>query len=147
MLPIAVNYASVNIMSFRAQLQRSAYEIVQKAIKAGKLVDLVENEIACVDCGERARTYDHRDYARPLDVEPVCHKCNAGRGEALPPWEPLAERKKPKPHTPRAPKHGLRSTYTNHGCRCEPCSKANRDYSRPYMARKRRKKHGRQAQA
>lgn len=33
----------------------------------------------------------------------------------------------------RVPKHGLRSTYTNHGCRCEPCSKANRDYQRPYM--------------
>jgi hypothetical protein len=29
--------------------------------------------------------------------------------------------------------HGRRSTYTNHGCRCEACAKANRDYQRPYM--------------
>lgn len=30
-------------------------------------------------------------------------------------------------------KHGRRGTYTNRGCRCEACSKANRDYQRPYM--------------
>jgi hypothetical protein len=36
----------------------------------------------CVDCGKRAQAYDHRNYARPLDVAPVCDKCNQRRGPA-----------------------------------------------------------------
>lgn len=36
----------------------------------------------CVDCGASAAHYDHRDYGRPLDVEPVCHSCNMRRGAA-----------------------------------------------------------------
>jgi hypothetical protein len=31
------------------------------------------------------------------------------------------------------PPHGHRSTYVNHGCRCEPCRQAQRDY---YAARR-----------
>lgn len=27
---------------------------------------------ACVDCGKPAQCYGHRDYSKPLDVEPVC---------------------------------------------------------------------------
>lgn len=38
----------------------------------------------CVDCGGRAKHYDHRDYNKPLDVEPVCHGCNLRRGPAIP---------------------------------------------------------------
>ena len=34
----------------------------------------------CTDCGGPAREYDHRDYAKPLEVEPVCHRCNIRRG-------------------------------------------------------------------
>jgi hypothetical protein len=37
---------------------------------------------ACVDCGGPARDYDHRDYSKPLAVEPVCHPCNLRRGPA-----------------------------------------------------------------
>lgn len=41
-------------------------------------------DFACVDCGRPAEQYDHRDYARPLDVEPVCRSCNVMRGSAQP---------------------------------------------------------------
>lgn len=37
---------------------------------------------ACVDCGGVARDYDHRDYSRPLEVEPVCRSCNKLRPAA-----------------------------------------------------------------
>lgn len=30
--------------------------------------------------------------------------------------------------------HGKQSTYTNHGCRCEPCTQANRDAQTHYRA-------------
>lgn len=36
----------------------------------------------CVDCGKRAHDYDHRDYSKPLEVEPVCRSCNLKRGPA-----------------------------------------------------------------
>ncbi len=38
----------------------------------------------CIDCGEQATEYDHRDYRRYMDVEPICGKCNAGREQAFP---------------------------------------------------------------
>jgi len=38
-------------------------------------------DVLCVDCGKRAKVYDHRDYNKPLDVEPVCIKCNSMRGK------------------------------------------------------------------
>ena len=38
----------------------------------------------CVDCGAQAQQYDHRDYRRPLEVEPVCRSCNKLRGPAIP---------------------------------------------------------------
>lgn len=41
-------------------------------------------EFDCTDCGNPAEVYDHRDYGRPLDVEPVCHACNHQRGAADP---------------------------------------------------------------
>jgi len=36
----------------------------------------------CVDCGQAAHSWEHRDYSRPLDVEPVCRSCNHKRGPA-----------------------------------------------------------------
>lgn len=39
--------------------------------------------LACVDCGRLASEYDHRDYSKPLHVEPVCGACNAKRGLAV----------------------------------------------------------------
>lgn len=37
----------------------------------------------CMDCGEDAVVYDHRDYLQPLDVQPVCQRCNYLRGVAV----------------------------------------------------------------
>ena len=60
-----------------------ASNIVIAAIKAGRLPPITDKTI-CVDCGKRANAYDHRDYNKPLEVEPVCHRCNNHRGPAIP---------------------------------------------------------------
>ena len=53
--------------------------IVAAAIRRRDLPRL-NGKVKCVDCGNRATDYDHRDYAKPLEVEPVCHRCNMKRG-------------------------------------------------------------------
>ena len=60
----------------------SASLMVRKAIEAGTLPRL-DGSIPCVDCGEPAKVYDHRSYAKPLDVDPVCLSCNCLRGPAV----------------------------------------------------------------
>lgn len=55
---------------------------VQKAIREGAIKRIIE--CRCVDCGDPAERYDHRDYNKPLDVVPVCSSCNLIRGPALP---------------------------------------------------------------
>lgn len=62
--------------------QHRAHSAVQAAIKRGLLPDLKSGEYACTDCGASAYEYDHRDYGRPLDVQPVCRSCNKRRGTA-----------------------------------------------------------------
>ena len=37
-------------------------------------------KLSCVDCRQPASVYDHRDYLKPLDVEPVCQSCNSKLG-------------------------------------------------------------------
>jgi hypothetical protein len=59
-----------------------AHSMVRSAIKQGILPNL-DGSIACVDCGVPAQEYDHRDYGRPLDVQPVCRCCNKARGTAI----------------------------------------------------------------
>jgi hypothetical protein len=39
-----------------------------------------------------------------------------------------------RPPMNKAPTHGRRSTYTNHGCRCIPCTTANNEYHRKQEA-------------
>jgi transcriptional regulator with XRE-family HTH domain len=51
---------------------------VAQAVKIGKLPK--PSTLKCVDCGVRASQYDHRDYAKRREVEPVCAKCNTKRG-------------------------------------------------------------------
>ena len=63
--------------------------VVMAAIRKGVLPRLshikkLSHEIMCVDCGAQAQCWDHRDYRKPLDVDPVCHRCNILRGKALP---------------------------------------------------------------
>ena len=59
----------------------AAYAKVSAAIKQGLLPH--PSECACTDCGKPARDYDHRDYRKPLDVDPVCRSCNKRRGPAI----------------------------------------------------------------
>ena len=61
---------------------RYAHNIVGRAIKQGVLKPA--NQHICVDCSKPAFCYDHRDYNKPLDVVPVCRKCNHRRGSATP---------------------------------------------------------------
>ncbi len=58
-----------------------AHDFVAAAVRFGDLPDLKKVEVACVDCGARAVEHDHRDYMKPLQVDPVCKSCNAARGE------------------------------------------------------------------
>ena len=37
----------------------------------------------CVDCGKKATDWEHRNYSRPLIVEPICRSCNLRRGSSL----------------------------------------------------------------
>jgi hypothetical protein len=60
----------------------AAINAVQKAIKKGLLAPV--KTLLCVDCNRNAECYDHRDYNKPLDVVPVCRKCNYRRGSAIP---------------------------------------------------------------
>jgi hypothetical protein len=57
------------------------YTAVAKAIRRRVLAPAHRH--LCVDCGAKAYCYDHRDYRKPLEVEPVCRSCNKRRGPAL----------------------------------------------------------------
>ncbi len=61
-----------------------ARRIVESAIKQGLLPSLSDGKTKCVDCEQPALAHDHRNYNRPLDVEPVCRSCNVKRGAATP---------------------------------------------------------------
>lgn len=66
--------------------RQEAAKQVAKARRTGALKPPAEFD--CVDCGREAECYDHRDYAKPLDVEPVCRSCNVIRGPAKPVPQP-----------------------------------------------------------
>ncbi|MFD1709823.1 hypothetical protein FVQ98_14190 [Ottowia sp. GY511] len=76
----------------------AAYRAVQREIAAGRM--LPARHYKCVDCKKQALDWDHRDYNRPLDVEPVCRSCNKKRGPALPVGEGLFTSKQAKFVTP-----------------------------------------------
>lgn len=59
-----------------------AHRYVTAAIYHGDLPKL-DGSVVCTDCGEPAQEYDHRDYKKPLEVDPVCMACNAARGPGL----------------------------------------------------------------
>ena len=50
------------------------------AVKSGKISPA--HTKMCVDCGYQAQVHDHRDYTKPLEVDPVCKSCNGYRGMA-----------------------------------------------------------------
>lgn len=57
-----------------------AHTAVAKARREGRLSS--PRDHACTDCGAAAIEYDHRDYLKPLAVDPVCRRCNILRGPA-----------------------------------------------------------------
>lgn len=61
----------------------AACQQVKRAVDRGLLPNLKVAKLTCVDCGINPATeYDHREYARPLDVSPVCLSCNLRRPPA-----------------------------------------------------------------
>jgi len=61
--------------------QRRAHRVLKLAVAHLRLPPV--GACYCMDCGKDAQAYDHRDYARPLDVVPVCTVCNFRRGSAV----------------------------------------------------------------
>lgn len=68
--------------SFRDNGKDLASMIVQRARKDGLLPS--PNGMPCTDCGGAALEYEHRDYNKPLEVDPVCRSCNLKRGPGRP---------------------------------------------------------------
>ncbi|MCK5603513.1 hypothetical protein KAR91_16635 [Candidatus Pacearchaeota archaeon] len=66
----------------RDKVKGKAHAAVNKATLNGLLRPL-RGMTECVDCGKPATCYDHRDYDKPLDVDPVCHSCDKRRGIGL----------------------------------------------------------------
>jgi hypothetical protein len=62
------------------RIQSSLRSAVKKAIVSGELAD--PKTLKCADCGAHATVYDHRDWTKPLQVEPVCNRHNLIRGPA-----------------------------------------------------------------
>ena len=57
-----------------------AGQLLHREILAGRIPR--PDTMACTDCGAHATQYDHRDYSKPFDVEPVCGSCNMRREPA-----------------------------------------------------------------
>lgn len=80
----AEEHRKFRLMSYRATQK------VHRAVLQGRLKNLKKEEIVCVDCKvNRAVCYDHRNYSKPLCVDPVCHDCNLRRGPADYVWREI----------------------------------------------------------
>lgn len=62
--------------------QQIAHSAVYLRVKRGLMPRA--SSLKCTDCGAAAHEYDHRDYNKLFDVEPVCRRCNQLRGPAAP---------------------------------------------------------------
>jgi hypothetical protein len=58
-----------------------AHATVSCAVRKGLLPRV--HTLKCVDCGEQAQDYEHRDYNHLLFVQPVCRACNLRRGPGV----------------------------------------------------------------
>lgn len=58
--------------------KRSSRRRTQYLIETNRLKH--PSQFNCFDCGSKATEYDHRDYSKPDQVEPVCKICNVRRG-------------------------------------------------------------------
>lgn len=59
-------------------LMSTSRSAVYIAVRSGKIPKA--STFKCKDCDRQAEVYDHRDYAKPLKVQPVCRSCNSKRG-------------------------------------------------------------------
>lgn len=71
-----------NLRSVPANHNEKARAITLYAVRIGFLPPPTIHK--CTDCGRPAECYDHRDYTKPLEVEPVCIRCNTSRGKGIP---------------------------------------------------------------
>lgn len=71
------------------RMQQRCGAIVQRAIRDGIIPRV--STLSCVDCGKPACDYDHRDYTKPLEIEPTCRKCNLKRGQGKMPDDLLMQ--------------------------------------------------------
>ena len=74
-------YCSLKCANEAVSISARAGSAVKKAIRKGDIAKIT-SDVRCVDCGDAAKVYDHRDYSKPLDVDPVCRSCNIKRGPA-----------------------------------------------------------------
>ena len=61
----------------RRRFRQAVRKKVYLAIKAGKLPHATA--CTCKDCGRQAEIYHHPDYGKPLQVVPLCQKCDRAR--------------------------------------------------------------------
>ena len=66
----------------RSKTAYKAHQVIAREVKAGRLPPAKSR--ICVDCGSPASCYEHRNYLKPLEVEPVCRRCNCRRGPGYP---------------------------------------------------------------
>ena len=64
------------------QRRRKGHQYISYAVRT-KIVPRAKDCI-CIDCGKSAYCYDHRDYSKPTEIEPVCGRCQGLRGPGLP---------------------------------------------------------------
>jgi len=69
-------------MAYRRRESQSA---VAEAVRMGVLPPA--KSLKCSDCGGKAVCYDHRDYRKPLRVDPVCKRCDSIRGPGRPSYQ------------------------------------------------------------
>lgn len=62
------------------EMQLNAALVVQQFIHK-KLISKPGN-YKCVDCGKPAVHWEHRDYSKPMSIEPVCRSCNKKRSSS-----------------------------------------------------------------
>lgn len=97
--PLRCHPCKVRRYRAMAPVGQRAAAAVAGAIRRGLLRR--PSEFSCTDCGKPATCYDHRDYTKPLDVQPVCRSCNVMRGPADI-WPELVTDEFPAPQPERA---------------------------------------------
>lgn len=70
------------VCRLRVAMTALATRAVAKEIRLGNLEH--PSQLKCIDCGVQAEQYDHRDYTKHLEIQPVCTRCNIRRGPGAP---------------------------------------------------------------